>query len=77
MAKYVAGEYQIMAFDNVGRQDRRFSQFVGSYAVALRYGEELMDRHEIASFVVVRVIYNSIQGHGKRWLPKQEDVCQQ
>lgn len=61
------GQYWVMAFDDKGRRDKRFDQEADSYSVAVDVANGLLKAGDVGSFVISRVLYNSLDKPRERW----------
>lgn len=67
MSKYACGNYLIIGFDKVGT--KLFMRVADSrtHTGSIREGWELVNTEECASFVTVRVQFNSMSRENGRW----------
>jgi hypothetical protein len=67
--KYGTDSYSITTFNERGAKIAKIAIGNTGLIVAKNIGKQLVDQGDIASFVVERVLHNSMD-HSERWLPK-------
>jgi hypothetical protein len=67
--KYDADTFSITTFSAKGAKLAKIALGNTGLIVAKNIGKQLVDQGDAASFVVERVLFNSLD-HSERWLPK-------
>ncbi len=67
MAKYALGNYLIVGFDRVGTKLFTKAAQSKTHMRAISEAEQLIQDDECASFVIMRVQYNSMTERNNRW----------
>ena len=71
MSKYTTGSYLITLFGKMG--NRLDTESVESFTSGVEKGTQYVDSGAIHSFVVSRVVFNSLEPYvDQKWVPKDE-----
>lgn len=67
MSKYKSGSYVLIGFDRVGTKLFMRPATVQNFTGSIAEGEQAVASEECSSFVVIRVMYNSMARENRRW----------